>query len=244
MRAATFPSESALVDCLKDAMSEVVDRASPHVMTVEFPLGRRSVDIAYAEFPCLDGLTDADFAISLSNLSGSEMLVLARFASGRRVNRHLLLQHFWIDWQTLKERFLDGLVGAGLLRQYGEATFEPTEWVSFLPTRVMTVEAKLTDWRDALQQASYNRAYTSDSYVAFPASETARIEQSLHAFRAARVGVALVDPGDGVSVRLLARGGGSMRGIKPHFARLRVLCDLCADTGRWAVVPATVRGRK
>jgi len=99
-------------------------------------------------------------------------------------------------------RVLDDLEHADLVRQYRDRAVARSLDSVFVATRIVTVEAKIRDWRKALRQAIANTWFASHSYVLMPANRLSRT-----IFRqAARFGIGVMSyDGTRVAVRLRAR---------------------------------------
>lgn len=95
------------------------------------------------------------------------------------------------------DRLLDELIGAGALEETANGSVRLSPELRSLRTQVVAVEAKLSRWNEALEQAVSYGAFADRSFVAMDAG---RIDGSRHdvteAFRRAGIGLVLVD-GDG-----------------------------------------------
>jgi len=99
-------------------------------------------------------------------------------------------------------RLLDDLEQALLLRQTRDRAVARALESVFIATRIVAIEAKIRDWRNALRQAVANTWFASHSYVLMP-SERVGEAVSQHA---ARLGIGLMTyDGSRISVRVRAR---------------------------------------
>lgn len=72
-----------------------------------------------------------------------------------------------------------------------------TDIVASTPEKtVIAVEAKLQDWRSALQQAFRNRCFAHRSYVLLPKNTAIRAHQYAGEFDRRRVGICYLDAGE------------------------------------------------
>lgn len=72
------------------------------------------------------------------------------------------------------ENALGSLVEAEAIEQKGNAFRLTTQWRQILP-KTIAVEAKVSDWRKAVEQASRNAIFVHYSYVAFPENLSIRV---------------------------------------------------------------------
>ncbi len=66
--------------------------------------------------------------------------------------------------------------------------------------RIVAIEAKLTRWREAIDQASSNRVFANQSYIAMPRDIFARSERICAVCREAGVGALSVEAGGAMAV--------------------------------------------
>ena len=100
-------------------------------------------------------------------------------------------------------RDLDELRKLGAISETGSAHQLVPKWRTILPS-VTTVEAKVSDWRDAIAQAARNQIFAHRSYVAVPTSVAVRIRGLPHV-AALGLGVIGIDAGGAATVHRRAR---------------------------------------
>jgi hypothetical protein len=77
-----------------------------------------------------------------------------------------------------------------------------TDIVAYTPEQsVIAVEAKLEDWRTALQQAFRNRCFAHRSYVLLPKKTAFRAHRYAGEFERRQVGICYMDDGDIVELQ-------------------------------------------
>jgi hypothetical protein len=72
---------------------------------------------------------------------------------------------------------LDDLVGIGVVSKQNHSYSLDATWRDILP-EIVTVEAKVSNWRRAVDQAGRNRLFAHRSYVALPTAAAKRMQGS------------------------------------------------------------------
>lgn len=96
---------------------------------------------------------------------------------------------------------LKNFCGAGLC----EASSTKSHWVKLTQPRpianeIISIEAKLRDWRRALYQANRYRAYSNESWVVLDAACSGPAVRNLDAFSARNIGLAIVSRTSGLNI--------------------------------------------
>jgi len=100
--------------------------------------------------------------------------------------------------QKKLEQFLE--VEAVLLKHVDVFSLSPA-WREVLP-QIITIEAKISDWKRAVQQAARNRLFAHKSFVALPADVARRVRGS---GMFGKLGVGVIAVGEAGDVRIVKR---------------------------------------
>lgn len=110
---------------------------------------------------------------ALAHVEMPDAQILAYLRAVRHARMETIAERVGRPHQTVI-RCLDGLVKAKAISS-GSQTFSMSpKWRSILP-EITTVEAKVTNWKKAVDQAARNRIFAHRSYIALPASVAQRI---------------------------------------------------------------------
>lgn len=133
------------------------------------------------------GLSHSSFA-ELRSLSALELTLLHHVSRSERVCISSLGQI--LGWPNSKiTSSIDELVHIGLATLDRDGEVELTKRAkSFVPRRIIAIEAKINDWQQAIHQASRNTWFSSESYVYMPA----HVVKSKTRIAAARAGVGII----------------------------------------------------
>lgn len=104
---------------------------------------------------------------------------------------------------TTAEESLSKLQELGIVETFG-TLFEVTDAYCDILPEVITVEAKVKDWRGALQQAIRNSIFAHRSFIALPSSIVSRLHCPA-GFERHGIGILEVDEGENVRVSRDAR---------------------------------------
>jgi hypothetical protein len=96
---------------------------------------------------------------------------------------------------------LDDLVGIGVVRKEKHSYALDAAWRDILP-EIVTVEAKVSNWRRAVDQAGRNRLFAHRSYVALPTAAAKRMQDHCPA---RDWGIGIIAVANDGSVRVLRR---------------------------------------
>lgn len=159
-----FTCEGELVTALSRNLERVIGGSFYVYTKYEWSVGYRIADVAICGFherPSIE-----DFPISFCRLSNIEMRVIAELLP-RPLRIGSLSERLFVPIERLRS-ITTSLKSRDLIAQTRGGAYCVTEWRSHLPGWITTVEAKLYDWRGAIAQAAYYRAFADDTYVAMP----------------------------------------------------------------------------
>lgn len=194
----------------------------------ECPLGRRVADIAVCSFN--DKRATARLPSAIARLSALDAHLLAGILTGRRTMRQLASQSYLSADAT--DARLGRLVRLGLVKMH-RTRYAPTGWEAHLPAALYAIEAKLSNWREAVAQASYYRQFVDKAYVALPESFRHVPAISRECTRAG-IGLILVSTSGGVDAVLQARSSSRIPPRRTAFA-VASLCRLVLKEGHAGV---------
>lgn len=154
----------------------------------EMPMGSVIPDLVLVSF-------DRVPARSILRLrwSYSHAFVVAELRRVALLRRETLAARMF-DRQERVNRFLDELIDAGALEAVSDRSVRLSPELRSLRARVVAVEAKLSRWTEALEQAVSYRRFSDRSYVAMDAGRVdAECSDLSNAFRRAGIGLLLLD---------------------------------------------------
>lgn len=163
--------EQALENAVTASLSTVFDRNDwPRWVGGSVPIGAGFPDIVSAWYnPQI---------ISLADFQAADGHILAYLRSVRRAKIDTIADRLQFSVRKLKRR-IDRLEGSEAIKQLGNQTVSISPcWRKILP-EVVTVEAKVSHWQAALQQANRNRIFAHRSYVALPESVAFRVSDTV-----------------------------------------------------------------
>lgn len=173
------------------------------------------------------------FKKGLNKLSTSQLLALSVIRHEKKITVKKLGFRTWQSPNQVKENFIKPFLEYGLIRHCTRISYEPTEWSVWSPTSVITIEAKLSDWRNALNQAHDNKKRSDLSYVALPHDVVLKREALLSDAKKIGVGVIGVSPDEGSSVFLPAKKSKRYLDSSKWFFFLKIFIDLLNINSKW-----------
>lgn len=180
--------------CLFDALEVFPQYAvEPHIK-LEWSVGRRIADlVAFAMRP---GWQDSASEVlhALARLAFADSMVLAHINQVPMKMERLKQTVFMMDGEV--EAIVASLQSKQLISKSPDGIISPAgDWTQWLPHSLHFVEAKMDDWREAIEQSVYYQTFADAVSVALPMSFEGR-EDVAGACRTAGVGLVFV-PVDG-----------------------------------------------
>ena len=198
----------------------------------ELPVNHRIVDIVFAKvsLPEEDRMLK-DYKASFNKLTMVELDVLAEFYIKKQVSIHYLIKKLRIDSKLIKETYLNKFIKNNLITRVSRYQYKATDWAEIKIKEIIAIEAKLSDWKTVLRQATDNFAFSEYSYVAI--DETICSEKVVRKFTDENIGVLSVRR-DNV-VKLVNKPKKNKSIIMGDFALQRILVcrDLICNKGKW-----------
>lgn len=194
-RAPEYALESEMVaQLVKELPTILVPSLRTCSVACEVAHGSRVIDVLLSQaLDPADVIADwGRYERALRSLSSQQTYVLSMIWSRGAVGAADLGRDAFVEQNALETKYLTPLEAKGLIRRSIQGTLRPTEWAHWRPSRLVAIEAKLSDWRGALVQALDNTRRTDYSYVAFPTNFVSTRPHVVDSARAAGIGVLAV----------------------------------------------------
>lgn len=200
-----FASEAKLVSNLSRLAAELARRqGGTWVILNEHDVTGRIVDISALRLD-VQALRSRVTGDCVRPLSEPELRALRSLRSDRAVRLATLARHLRLA-EPSAARIVRGLLSDGLVERTPTGGFLRAVTLKPIVDRVLTFEAKLSDWRKALLQARTHQSFADFAYVAFDAAFKRRFERGLSAYARQGVGLfAIAANGGGASAVLPSR---------------------------------------
>jgi hypothetical protein len=145
--------------------SRTFDESKPYWVASSIPIGAGAPDVILATYrPEITRLVQS----TDDHVRVLAYLRLVRSAPGRTIATRIGRSHNRID------NALGTLQEAGAIERKDDKFQLSKGWKQILP-KTIAIEAKVADWRKAIEQASRNSIFVHQSYVALPESLSSRI---------------------------------------------------------------------
>ncbi|MEZ6244295.1 MAG: hypothetical protein R3B57_14770 [Phycisphaerales bacterium] len=154
----------------------------------ELTIGKNIADVIFFR-------SDDDAVWPEAPLSAAESVILSivRLRTSARLNT--IARHAFLSIDEVEDAVMGRLAEWDLVRIGDRGMVEATRaWAD--QSEVITIEAKLTKWRDALSQAISYRHYSDRSYVLLPHFCVGAAVRNLHEFKIAGVGLLSYSPNE------------------------------------------------
>lgn len=163
----TFNLEADLVTIVIDEIDNLVKNTTAVFKKQEWYIGRRIADIAICGFNSWP--LPSSLPKSIKRLNYYDIHIIANLFD-RPLRLFTISER--VKSSTIKVRkSLDKLKRSELVDQTNAGAYHLTDWRCFIPSQIITIEAKLQDWKTAIQQASYHKKFSDFSYIAMPSKK-------------------------------------------------------------------------
>ncbi len=223
-----FDLEKDMYDTTLAHLPALIGFDTVYAYGIGIPLSYKIADIGLTSFPDRNPSDRLDH--SLAQMGQTELWMLAKAIERDEISAleiPVILGRPIPD--SDRNRMVDSLCNAGLLRQNDRDKLVPTEWLSQQLGPVVFVELKLSRWRQALDQAIFYLRKADMSCVILDGDAVETVPMA--PFKEAGVGLFAAWPGR-IDVRVLPKPNRCPRTSHRHFNRLRAVQDLSRKHSR------------
>ena len=234
-----FSLENEMIPIIKSQYNLLLNKSSlsPIAYAEELPVNYRIVDLVFAPMQTsIDVLNNIEYKKSLKKLNMSQLDVLSIFMTNPKgISIHHLNKILRLKPEKIHNDYLNWFLELKLIQRKSKYIYTSTEWASVYPQYVVAVEAKLTKWQEALEQAIYNLNFADYSYVAMDHSMNFR-QDIVDKFINANVGLLSVGENNKVTVIYKPKKNRSFRYSDFRLQRLRLCRDLICKNSKWNLI--------
>lgn len=226
--------EKELIPPILSVVPTLVAGTNPACFALEHTVDYRTIDVVVSVLPpALNDLKDDTLLARLRPLAIRDLMVLEHIRAKHKVSSTKLARDLHMNVTDLAEIVLPGLERLRLVRK-SKRSFCPTDWVKYYPLEILTVEAKLSRWKEAIEQARFNCRFSDKSYIAIPSDLLARCETIHSASKLVNVGLITVDANQEARVNSNPTSTGYQNMYK-GLQKLRVLRDILVNNKKWSM---------
>lgn len=180
-RTAPFESEAALITIVLKNITQFFDDEK-FCFTTEVPVGSGIVDVMAGRVQRNIASTSQRFTIT-----SIEAFILSKLHVKKRLSDTVIAIRTNISIEQIR-CYLRDLCDKGLCFQFGHC------YVKIAPilSGITAIEGKTKNWKRALQQATRNKLFSCQSFVALDAKYSRSALKNLELFKEYRVGLAIV----------------------------------------------------
>lgn len=203
-------------------ISDAISTEPEIAFAYELPVKYRLIDIAVVY--ALPERERIESFKSLTNINGILIDVLSVICSYPQVTINRLKKELFMGHEEVQIH-LNKLIKYNLVQQVSRLSYQATEWVDLRNLGIISIELKLCNWKEALEQAEYNLLFSDFSYVAL---DKARITEKnlISHFKGRNVGLLSVN-GNGEIEPLLTPKKNKKFDKRMYIAqRIRILQDM------------------
>lgn len=162
-----YSLENEMVLHLTQSLPEIFDVKNNYAHSTEVTEGSRIIDIVFAVFFKSNSYFSGSMK-ALGRLSKPQLQVLAIIWKYKKVTLNRISSLTYTDSNTIYKDYIIPLLKFNLIREMNKKSFSPFELADVVPGDIFTIEAKLSKWKEAFDQAIENKKRADYSYVAFP----------------------------------------------------------------------------
>lgn len=157
-------------------------------VALELPVKYRMIDIAIAyELP--DNLNNTTDLKPFKYLNGCGIGILSLFVSYPKVSLQKMRSELLLEIDVL-EKYIQKFLRNNLIIQISKQTYAATEWkFHYNNLGLISIELKLNNWKEALEQAEFNLQFSDFSFVALDKSRIINSKEMLPFFKEKNIGL-------------------------------------------------------
>jgi hypothetical protein len=186
----SFRYEAHLIDLVMRNLSVFLPRTHATIASKEVGIGAGTVDVLLAVpnvQQLLAGLQDKAFVSK--KVTGKSAVVLTHLHMNQPLKAETIAKNTRLDEQTTLT-ILNELMASGFVSQLPSGTFVRT-LLSQQFEKMVSIEGKLSNWRQALSQAYRNKLFSMYSYVVLDGKNVRPAIKGLAQFKKLGVGLAI-----------------------------------------------------
>lgn len=160
------------------------------VVALELPVKYRMIDIAIA-YALPDSFNNQNNLLPFKYLNGYGIGILSLFCVYSKVSIQKMKNELLLE-KDIIEKYINKFLRSNLIVQVSKQTYKATEWKSLQKLGLISIELKLCNWKEALEQAEFNLAFSDFSFVALDRSRITNSKEIIPFFKEKNIGLLTV----------------------------------------------------
>lgn len=156
---------------------------SPYFLVEEFDSQCGVVDIVMGTYSRLD-----QKELSRKSISGNWARPISNFTEDQEIEMNGFMQTFGISKTTARTRFKE-YSEAGFIKKVSNGQYKVVKEYKIVTETVISIEAKLRNWKRALQQATRYKRFSNNSYVLLDEKHIGPALKSINIFKERNIGL-------------------------------------------------------
>ncbi len=226
MRLLVFDLESEMIPYIYAGLPSLLGFPDSFAHASELPVNNKVVDIVAAPIDKAKLASSESLGKILGKLSMVQLDVLSLFVGRRIVSIQYLAQKTFMSAAEIHSNFLNVFDQYGLVSHLSRYSYTSTAWVNALPPYMVAIEAKLTKWQEALDQAVANKVFANISCVVLAKNGRDIPEKVLNRFSDEGIGLLTVDGYGKIEIAVRASQTVSSVTRDHSFQMVRLLRDI------------------
>ncbi|ELK41459.1 hypothetical protein QYF48_17325 [Brevibacillus agri] len=234
-----FSLENEMIPIIKSKYTTILNKESLNRIAYaeELPVNHRIVDLLFAPMQiAVETLNNNSYKKSFKKLNMAQLDVLSIFLTNPKgVSIQKLIKILRMKPDKIHDQYLELFLELGLIQKVSRYSYISTGWTNVFPLYVVAIEAKLTKWQEALEQAIYNLTFADYSYVAMDNSVNFK-DSIIEKFIEANIGLIRVSEENDITVVYEPKRNKLYRYSDFRLQRLRLCRDLICKNSKWNLI--------
>lgn len=162
-----FKLEKEMIPIIKDRVGNLFRIGA---IAEELPVNHRIVDLVVADIIFSELRNLLVYKTAFKKLTLAELDVLADIYIREQVTIHYLKKKLRMDAETVKRTYLNKFLNNNLIVKISKYKYKTTEWSQIKIKHMISIEVKLSNWKNVLNQGIDNLTFADYSYVALDES--------------------------------------------------------------------------
>lgn len=229
--------EQEMIPDMVQALPDIFDVQENYAHAQEVTEGSRVIDIVFTTFiKDYNHIEDLKkYAKTLKMASKSQLFTLAIIRKHKKISLNKISSLTYTNTKIILEEFLTPLIELGLIQVNSKEIFRLLKWPGWKVGDVITIEAKLHDWKSAFNQAIDNKKRADYSYIAFPSGKLITHKNVLFEAKSNGIGIIETNPRRGSRIIIKAKKTHLKANFDKHLFKLQVDCELLNEDCKWTI---------
>lgn len=230
-----FEKEYKMIPYIINNIKNIFSINNKFAIAREVSVSSRIIDIVFLTIEN-DNMIDESLIKKLKRLKISEQYVLSLMSEYGTFSIQRIAADTFSDYHDVKNKYITSFEKLDFIKQTSRFRYKIIDELSDSLGKLYAIEAKLSNWREAIEQAEDTKIFADYSYVAMDADfVNKRKEKLIPEFSKKNIGLILVNNNGEVKKVVNSNGMRAKNKFESKLQQIRALQDFNSNK-KWKVV--------